>query len=651
MSESVSRDAILVDRPLAGTLCAALLTATLGQGGAFPTVILAVHAAIVAAVAWILIAPASYGARDAAGPAMTALLLFLLLVLAGCIAAPYSYAALALGLEVLAFLAVVAIGTRSGPGTLHWIAAPLLAGAAIHGGTTLYQRVVEDAVRPAGTFLNPNHLGAWLVAVLLLGAGSSLGAAGARAIVVRGALAIPAAIGLCLTGSRGALLGLAAGGAVLAGVAGRRLRPRARVAVGAVLATVLFAAAIGVATRARAFDPFRYQRIAIWRAALTPALDRPFTGIGPGQWDAAANNLTFPVESGPLRFERIVDSSHSDLIRLPAEFGWPAAIVALAAIGLFVGALRRGLGGGDLDGARLGSLAGLVALGVQALVDNLSARPAVYLLAGALAGGLLSAPATPRRRIAPAWRVGAVISLACAFLATDVAPYLAWRIQRGLGPQHGRLSADDREKVATALRFNPLHPDLWLRHARDLASDGTDWDGRTYAQAREAAERAVRLQPADARYRLGLARIEGTAFTTLFGDEAARARTVEHYRTAQTLARHDAAIAIEEGSFLLRAADPAGARRAAERALAIEPRSIPARLVLAQAIVASGSAGAAEHASRILEDARRIAVEWTDLPKETVYARFHLRLDPEGEGAVRAAVRAATDGADREGVP
>jgi hypothetical protein len=161
----------------------------------------------------------------------------------------------------------------------------------------------------------------------------------------------------------------------------------------------------------------------------------------------------------------------------------------------------------------------------------------------------------------------------------------------------------------------------------------------------------VRLQPVDARYRLGLARIERLAFATLFGDEAARARTLERYRAAQALARHDAALAIEEGAFLLRAADPAGARRAAERALAIEPNSVPARLLLAQAIAANGTADAASRAERILEEARGIAARWTDRSRESDYARFHLGLDPEGERAVAAAVRAADGEADRGAAP
>jgi O-antigen ligase len=651
MSDATSREEAAVDRRLAGAVCGVLLVTTFGQGGASPTVMLAVHAALLLVVARTLAGPARYGPRDTAEPVLAASVLFLLLVVAGGIAAPYSYAALASVLEVVTFLAVAWLAARAGPGLRGLAATPLLVGAALQGGWTVYQRLAEDAARPAGTFLNPNHLGAWLAAVVLLAAGSSLGDVGTRVVAVRAVLAIPAVIGLFLSGSRGALLGLAAGGLGLAWGAARRLPRARRTAAGAAFAIVLLAAAIGVATRGAAFDPFRYQRIAIWRAALKPALEHPWTGLGPRQWGAAANNLTFPLEDGPLRYERIVDSSHSDLIRLPSELGWPAAIVAFVALGLLARELGRGSRSGGLDGPRLGAVAALAALGVQALVDNLSSRPAVYLLAAALAGSALSARAAPRRRAAAAWRVGAVVLLACAFAAADGAPYLAWRIHRDLAPYHGRLSPQRREELAAARRLNPLHPDLWLRHAQDLAGDGSDWDDAVYAQAREAAERAVRLQPVDARYRLGLARIERLAFATLFGDEAARARTLERYRAAQALARHDAALAIEEGAFLLRAADPAGARRAAERALAIEPNSVPARLLLAQAIAANGTADAASRAEHILEEARGIAAQWTDRSRESDYARFHLGLDPEGERAVAAAVRAAGGEADRGAGP
>lgn len=625
-----------VDRIRAAALAAVLLLATLGEGGAAPGVMLVVHGSIFALVISLLPGRRVWGVARESSPPIGALLLFLCLAMVGALFAPYSYAALTTIQEIAAFSAVVWIASRCGPGTSGWVALPLLAGAGVQGALALHQRFIGGDARPAGTFLNPNHLAAWLVAALLVATGSMLGASRSRAFLIHAVLAVPAAAALLVTGSRGALVGLMAGTVWLAWAGGPRLGRRSRIAVVAALAVVVAVAAAGVALRARGFDPFRYQRVAIWKASMAPALDRPWTGVGPGQWDAEVNNLTFPLDGGPLRFERLVDSTHSDLIRLPAEFGWPAAIAALAGIALMVREIRRRRRGGDLDGASLGAAAALIGLGVQALVDNLSVRPAVYLLGGALAGGLLSSRAGQGGRVGLAWRLGAVPVLWVGFMAVDVGPFLAWDALRTV-PSGDRTELAASEIVAP-LYLNPLHPEGWMRLARHDANDpdrSTRW---RYAASRTHAEHAVRLQGADARYRVGLARIEGRGFNELFRDEASRARTVAHYRAAQELARHDAGIAIEEGAFLLRAADPLGARRAAERALAIEPNSVPAKLLLAQSVVADG---APEYGARLLDDAEATAERWAPHPKETAYARFHLELDPDLLAVVRKRIAAA----------
>jgi hypothetical protein len=412
---------------------------------------------------------------------------------------------------------------------------------------------------------------------------------------------------------------------------------------------VVILALVGVAVRAKSFDPFRYQRLRIWGASLGAALERPWGGVGPGQWDAAANNLSFPVETGPLRYERIVDSTHSDLLRVPAELGWPATVAALAAIVLAIRAVRSGRRNGRLDPATDGAVAALVALGAQSLVDNPSSRPALCLLAAALLGSLSSEAPTLEARSGPVWRFAALGLLMTAFVVGDGSPFLAWSVQKDL--PRGRLDPGQRAELATALACNPLHPDSWLRRAQDLAGDGRDWGLAAYAEAREAAETAVRLQPADARYRVGLARIEGLAFGTLFGDVASRQRVAARYRQAQRLARHDAGIALEEGEFLLRAADPAGARRAAERALAIEPNGVPARLLLAEALLSSETADGPARAAALVAEAEAIARRWSELSRTSAYSRFHLGLDATRADRIRERIRGSAGDGEAPGGP
>ena len=219
------------------------------------------------------------------------------------------------------------------------------------------------------------------------------------------------------------------------------------------------------------------------------------------------------------------------------------------------------------------------------------------------------------------------------FLVGDVAPYMAWRSARGL--PRGRLDAAGKDRLRAALHWNPYHPDFWLRRAEDLAS-GAEWSPAVYAEAREAAESAARLQPADARYPTGIARVEALACRTLFRDEATRARSAARYDEAFERSRHDPFLLIEKGDFLLAAGDPTGARRAAEQALRIEPEAVPPRLLLAEAALAEGTPASGERAARLLAEAEAGALRWAAWPKESPYEAHLLSLDPARVRAIRS---------------
>jgi hypothetical protein len=94
------------------------------------------------------------------------------------------------------------------------------------------------------------------------------------------------------------------------------------------------------------------------------------------------------------------------------------------------------------------------------------------------------------------------------------------------------------------------------------------------------------------------------------------------------LAHTDATIPFEAAKFLLQAGDAAGARRAASRAIEVEPRAAAPRLWLAQAILRQeGAAGFAE-AQRMLDEAQSLAPAAGEIPTSP-YA-FALRgVDPE----------------------
>ena len=112
----------------------------------------------------------------------------------------------------------------------------------------------------------------------------------------------------------------------------------------------------------------------------------------------------------------------------------------------------------------------------------------------------------------------------------------------------------------------------------------------------------------DTRYRVGAARVEALACTTLFRDEATRARASARYDEAAERSLHDPFPWLEKGGFLLDAGDPGGARR---------------------------------RAAVLLSEAEGIAQRESGRPRASSYERNLLTLDPARAGAIRSRTAAA----------
>jgi tetratricopeptide (TPR) repeat protein len=211
------------------------------------------------------------------------------------------------------------------------------------------------------------------------------------------------------------------------------------------------------------------------------------------------------------------------------------------------------------------------------------------------------------------------------FAIGDLAPYLAWRDVRGL--PRGRLDAEQLSRLERALRRNRVHPDFWSRRAEHLAGSGSDWGVQGYAEAREAAERAVRLQTAGPEFHTALAHVESLACRTLFQDAATRQRASAAFERAEDLDRYNPLIPLKRAGFLLDTGDPAEAARAAERALELEPESVLPRLMLADALLESDARDGVRRAEELLEAAREKAARWSSWAETGQYARDLLVLD------------------------
>jgi len=618
------------DSRLGAALILLLILAAFGQGGTEPGVLLAWHLLLGVLLLLVMLAPGSLGGGGfALGPAGWLVgLPWVGVVLVGAWFAPYAFAAWLFVLELGAFLAMVALSARAGPELKRRLVTPLLLLAAAEGLYALVQRTLLGEFRPAGTFLNPNHLAGWIVVVLLLVAGEILHdrRPAPMRLLWRTLAALPALAALGVIASRGALLGLAAGAMVLIWFNRGRLTGRARAAGALVILILVVASGFALWKRLQEPDPFRYTRLQIWRSSAQALVDAPWTGTGPRQFAAASRNLQFPDDDGPLLFDRSFSFPHSDWLRAPCELGWPGALALLCgACGIGV-CLRRRVGEDGGVGGGAGALAALAAIVTQASVDHMTQRPAIYLLGAALLGSLLAEPSSERHEIPRSSRLAAAVFLALVLIVGDVGPYLAWRNADGI-PAEGSLDPGEISRLERAVELNALHPDYPMRLAAEQVDDGAGFGIEDYAMAREAAEHAVRLQPMEARYRRGLAKIEAQACRFLFRDVASRDRARLRYLEAESRARYDPFLPLELAMFLSDVGDPAGARRAAERALSLEPESVLPRLVLADSLIAEDRPGAARRAEALVAEAQALAERWASWAERSEYAKELLTLD------------------------
>ena len=448
------------------------------------------------------------------------------------------------------------------------------------------------------------------------------------------ALGVPSGLvlaALVATGSRGSFVGLAAGLLVIARLGFRAWPARFRRGALGLGLLVIAVAGLGLAVRLREGDPFRWQRVRIWAASLSIAADRPWSGTGPRQFADVARAYQFPDGDGPLRYDRGFRSTHSDWLRVPCELGLAgttALLVLLVAGSRHVRQHRASTAAGPL--------AALAALGAQAAVENLSTRPAAYLLAAALAGVVLSERRVVAARAPRGVRLAATALVLAMFAIGEAAPYLGFRAVHA-----SSAGEPSPQAVLAGLARNPVHPDYWRRVAEGLAAEGAAWDVEQYSRAREAAETAVRLNRRGVEPLRALARVEARACRVLFRDAPTRDRAVAAWMRAEELDPFNPFLPLERGAFLLDLGEGSGAAEAASRALELEPESVRPRLLLAAALLASGADGARERARALLAEARQAAERSRSWASTSPYARELLTLDPEVVASIERGLAAA----------
>jgi O-antigen ligase len=294
-----------------------------------------------------------------------------------------------------------------------------LAVGSIHLSGNWGFHVIPHFLRPAeagrigGFFANANHLAAFLSVVLFLSAGwLCFGRGGAVLKLWLAFCCVAMAVGMSLTVSRGALMGLAAGGVVFAMLALWLIWQTQRHLFWSLLGGGLFLSLLGgvvlwkvneeyLRGRAESLTMTSDIRLGIWESALAQNAEHPLTGAGARMfYDGGIR----------LRSEKLPNwvpeplFAHNEHLQLLADYGWAGMILLLLLVLVHVlngwrylrwFVRERFLNSGRVLSMNLalsvGALSALAATLVHALFEFHYHVPATAL-SGALLLGVLANP-------------------------------------------------------------------------------------------------------------------------------------------------------------------------------------------------------------------------------------------------------------------
>jgi Tfp pilus assembly protein PilF len=305
-------------------------------------------------------------------------------------------------------------------GQIAWLTLLLVGMGVFEASLALHQAWVDGMARPTGTFANPNFLAGYLAAIwsICLGAlvhvkiGRRMGWTRIPPAWTASALAVSATVlpAIVLTRSRGGLLALAAGAAVVVALRFGR-RGLAALAVAFALAMVV---PNPLSERFRAehavTNPIGYARWQMWQGAGRQIVDYPF-GAGLGLYQYLYPRYAFPIEGQVARYGKIAQTPHSEYVQIGVElgalalavFGWGIVRIVRELKILAVCRLRRWQ-----RGVVTGAVGGMASILVHAAVDSNLHEPAVVVVlilcvaillsTGRLAGAPVQGRIIPIRR-------------------------------------------------------------------------------------------------------------------------------------------------------------------------------------------------------------------------------------------------------------
>lgn len=407
--------------------------------------------------------------------------------------------------------------------------------------------------RIGGFFNNANHLAAFLSLTLFPTlAWLSFGRGGAALRLLTAFAAVAMVLGITLTQSRGAVIGLAAGGGVFF-VLGAILVWRTwrhlfgKLVVGTVILTGLAGALLlkvseeAIRRRAEANPLTQDVRLGIWESALNKHAESPLVGAGSRMFYDGSIRLR--SEKLPVYAEEPL-FAHNEFLQLLADYGWIGlglfAVVLLVHAGNGLRYLgwfarekfpRTGMMTSNSLVAVMGAMTGLAATLAHAVFEFHGHIPATALLVAALLGFLANPgieSAKPGFRLPTVRPLMKLAQLACAFALLTAtwqygrADYLAAQATMAASREN-RTAQEDL--LGQAIELDPANAEI--RYQRALLVLDTVPANAPIEEKREPLDRAIadleeacRLSPEHYLYPLALA----DAYDGLLRHGEARAR-------------------------------------------------------------------------------------------------------------------------------
>jgi len=378
--------------------------------------------------------------------------------------------------------------------------------------------------RYGGTFVNPNHLAAFLLMLMPLALSHAfLGRGGVVQRIIAGYAALMMLGAIAVTMSRGGWLGAAAAIATFSLWLLRR--PQYRIPTAALMAVLCVGsitfllksekarARIDALTASGKKDSGLF-RAWIWKPAVQMWSDHRWQGVGPGQFDTRFPAYRTPTT--PLSPQHV----HNEYLELLVEYGVAGAVIVgfgLAAFGYGLYRTSRHVERGSSDlGVKqsnrtaffAGSVAGLSGLGVHCLFDFNLHIPAIAVTASVLAGILISNTRFATERF---W-IKSYLPL--RLVATAVmAGLLYWMIPLGVTaagedahlkraerrPSVDEMFFQELAKAAALAPGNPMTPYWYGEEKRRLSWQGLPGWEKQAQEALRWLEASARLDPYNAR--------------------------------------------------------------------------------------------------------------------------------------------------------